>query len=200
MHAQTIAPGFARPVHDSQQSFRAILDAMSRPGRLVALPEPEGAGTGMFPGTAAAALTLLDNDTRVRTVGFKPEADAWLRFHCGCHTDCDAADAAFIFYRDGASLPDLRNASVGSDENPHSSATLIIQVESLRTGDALRLEGPGIREEERLYVSGLDRQFWSVFSDNRALYPLGFDVILISPEDLASLPRTVTARGPIACM
>ena len=32
--AQTLAPGLLDGVHDSQQAFRAVLDALARPGQV----------------------------------------------------------------------------------------------------------------------------------------------------------------------
>ena len=60
----TQLPGFADPVHDSQQTFRALLDALAQPGlyqTTVAVAPP----AGLTPSCAAAALTLLDLETTV---------------------------------------------------------------------------------------------------------------------------------------
>ena len=60
----SLEAGFADPVHDAQRSFRAVLDAMSRPGRIaqitgVTAPGPLGAAAG------AVLLTLVDHETRL---------------------------------------------------------------------------------------------------------------------------------------
>ena len=39
---QPIPAGFARPVFESQSTFRVILEAMSRPGRAVKIPVQAG--------------------------------------------------------------------------------------------------------------------------------------------------------------
>ncbi len=56
-------PGFADPVGQAQASFRAVLEAMARPGTLV----PAGQGlvppAPLDPATGAVLLTLVDHDT-----------------------------------------------------------------------------------------------------------------------------------------
>ncbi len=52
-----LAPGFADPVHDAQATFRAVMDALARPG----LPRPLTPGltppAPLTPELAAVALT-----------------------------------------------------------------------------------------------------------------------------------------------
>ncbi len=63
MHTQALEGGFANPVLGAQATFRALMDAMSRPGTIHTLnndaapPHPLGIAQG------AAALTLADHDT-----------------------------------------------------------------------------------------------------------------------------------------
>ena len=58
-----LAPAFADPARASQAVFRSVMDAMARPGAIVATgglaraPQPLGLAA------AAVALTLLDYDT-----------------------------------------------------------------------------------------------------------------------------------------
>ncbi len=200
MRMQTILPGFDNPVHDAGRIFRAVLDAMARPGRVVSLTGLSGTPAGMHVSTAAVALTLFDADTPVCPEGFGDDSAAWLQFHCGCPVLSAPEEALFGLFRSGMQLDGAERYSGGSESYPDRSATLLVQVDSLREGDQLRLEGPGIQDEQRLAVSGLDRAFWPLFARNRATYPLGVDVILCAPSEVACLPRTITARGPITCM
>ena len=52
-----LSPGFADPVLDAQASFRAILEAMSRPGRIQRI---DARITPPAPLCTAAAAALLD--------------------------------------------------------------------------------------------------------------------------------------------
>ncbi|MBP0465985.1 phosphonate C-P lyase system protein PhnH [Roseomonas sp. PWR1] len=183
-----LTPGFADPVLDAQAAFRAVLDAMSRPGRL------QNAGRGLTPpaplapAAAAVLLSLADAATPLwHDAG--AEADGWLRFHAGAPVASAPQDAAFLLAT--GAPPAIAMLDAGIEEEPERGATLLIQVEALEEGNGLRLTGPGIEHEHRLLVRGLPEGFVAAWAANRALFPRGVDVILCAGDRLAALPRTV---------
>lgn len=185
--AGTLAAGFADPVLDAQRCFRAVLEAMSRPGRVqrvAALPEtPAPLDTA----AAAVLLALADADTPV-WLDAGSAAEAWLRFHAGCPITAAPAEAAFALAC--GAPPPLRALAQGTEEEPQRSATLILQVAALEEGAGWHLAGPGIEREHRLLVEGLPADFPAQWAANRALFPRGVDVILCAGDRLAALPRT----------
>ncbi|WP_237215452.1 phosphonate C-P lyase system protein PhnH [Falsiroseomonas oryziterrae] len=177
-------PGFADPVLDAQATFRAVLEAMSRPGRVQRIAPPPEAPPGLSPAAAAVLLTLVDAATPLRlTAG--PEAEAWVRFHCGCPLLRDGA--AFVL-DPAARLLDL---DPGTDEEPERGATLILEVASLQESPGWRLTGPGIRDAHDLRVEGAPAGFVAEWSASRARFPRGVDVILCAGARIAALPRSV---------
>ena len=193
MPAETmIAPGFADPVFQSQAAFRALLAALSEPGMLqqVAgeITPPEGLATA----TATALLTLADYETPV----WLPEAlrngpaGAWLRFHCGAALVDDPADATFAVIDGTADQPKLSAFDLGTDQFPDRSTTVFVQVAALENGPALTLAGPGILGSRTITPQGLRAGFTDELRENRALYPLGVDVLLVHGEGLIGLPRS----------
>ena len=188
--AATLAPGFGDPVADAQACFRALLDAMSRPGLVRRVPAQPRPPPPLGPAAAAAALALADAATPLWTDA-GAEAAAWLAFHAGCPLAEAAGDAAFALAC-RAPPPPLDALEQGTDEEPHRSATLIVQVAALEPGRGWRLRGPGIETEHRLAVRGLPEGFAAHWAANRAAFPRGVDVILCAGRDLAALPRTVS--------
>src|ERR1700760_4116363 len=69
------------PVHDTQRTFRVLLDALARPGQLHQLPVavPGAPGNGWL---AAALLTLLDHEVSLAAepLGEDNAADALAHF------------------------------------------------------------------------------------------------------------------------
>ena len=189
MSAAALAPGFGDPVADAQACFRAILDAMSRPGLVRRVPVELRPPAPLRPAAAAAVLVLADAVTPVWTDA-GPDASAWLAFHAGCPSAASPGDAAFAVAC--GAPPPLDALEQGTDEEPHRSATLIVQVAALEPGRGWRLSGPGIGTEHRLCVSGLPEGFAARWDANRAAFPRGVDVILCAGRDLAALPRTVS--------
>ncbi|MDN3565491.1 phosphonate C-P lyase system protein PhnH [Paeniroseomonas aquatica] len=182
-----LTPGFAAPVPAAQSCFRALLEAMSRPGliqTLTALPE---APAPLAPAAAAAILTLADADTPVWTDA-GPAAEAWLRFHAGCPLVADPAAASFLLAT--ASPPDLALPDAGTEEEPHRSATLVLQVAALEAGAGWTLSGPGIETTHRLHAAGLPAGFAAAWAANAARFPRGVDLVLCAGDSLAALPRT----------
>lgn len=193
--------GFDEPVRDSQQAFRRILEAMSQPGRIVMVPGPIEMPDGLHPAAAAACLTLLDFETALWIAGDDAlEVRTWLAFHTGCRFAAGPAKADFILVLDPARLPSLDGIALGSDEQPESGATLIIQARSLATGSqtggrGLRLSGPGILDSRLLAVEGLPQFFWAERADICLGFPRGLDILFSAGMSLAALPRTTKTEG-----
>lgn len=181
---QTRLPGFADPVLDAQACFRAVLEAMSRPGRVQAIVPPPEVPPGLSPAAAAVLLTLVDAATPLRLVA-GDEAAAWVRFHCGCRLVTDGA--AFVL--DPAAA--LMELDPGTEEEPERGATLILEVAGLADGAGWRLAGPGIRDLHRLDVAGAPPGFVADWARSRARFPRGVDAILCAGTRIAALPRGV---------
>ncbi len=188
MRATALSPGFSDPVADAQACFRALLDAMSRPGLPRRVPAKLLPPAPLVPAAAAVLLTLADAATPV-WADAGADAAAWLAFHTGCPPATSPGDAAFVLACGGP--PALDALMQGTDEEPHRSATLIVQVTALESGrDEWRLSGPGIETTHRLRVSGLPEGFAARWAANRAAFPRGVDLILCAGRDVAALPRT----------
>lgn len=204
-----LTAGFADPSLDAQRCFRAVLEAMSRPGRVQHLdaglaepPAPLGVAAG------AVLLTLADADTPVWIDDVAAPAADWLRFHAGCPLVAAPGEAQFALAC--GAMPALDALAQGTEEAPQDSATLVLQVASLAQGAllqvaslaqgtsppvasraALRLTGPGIETAHMLQVEGLPPGFVAAWARNAALFPRGVDVILCAGATLAALPRTL---------
>jgi alpha-D-ribose 1-methylphosphonate 5-triphosphate synthase subunit PhnH len=181
-------PGLADPVADAQRIFRAVLDSMAHPGRVSLIGDKVRPPAPLAGATAALLLTLADADTPLWCdPAFAPALD-WVRFHCGSPIVSDPATASFAVLGD---LGDPGRFSVGSDEEPERSATLILQVAGFGTGRRRHLSGPGLREPETLAIAGLPDDFGTIWAANHALYPRGFDLLLVAGDALVALPRSV---------
>jgi alpha-D-ribose 1-methylphosphonate 5-triphosphate synthase subunit PhnH len=181
-----IRPAFAEPVLDAQDCFRAVLEAMSRPGRVQRLALPLDPPAPLDAASAAVLLTLIDSETPL-WLDAGAEAEGWIRFHAGCAL-APAAEALFLLAT--GTPPALAGLRQGSDEAPQDGATLIIQVGGLEEGRGWRLTGPGIETEHRLAVAGLPAGFVAERAGLAGRYPRGVDVILCAGDRLAALPRT----------
>lgn len=187
----TLSPGFAEPALDAQRCFRAMLEAMSRPGRVqrldaISLDPPAPLGRA----AAAALLTLTDADTPVWLDAAAAPAADWLRFHAGCPLMPDPAEAAFALA--SGTPPALSAFSAGTEEEPQDSATLLLQVTALEEGTGRwLLRGPGIETVHRLHVEGLPPDFAAQWAANHTRFPRGVDVLLCAGDSLVALPRSL---------
>jgi alpha-D-ribose 1-methylphosphonate 5-triphosphate synthase subunit PhnH len=195
MSAVALKAGFDEPIRDSQRTFRAVLDAMAHPGRIVTPPSPPEIPLGLHPATAAVCLTFLDFETSLWLAGTTiDELRPWLAFHAGCPFASDPAQGNFALVTDAAAFPALDRFALGSDETPEHSTTLILQVDSLANRRGMRLSGPGIDGSRALSVTGLPDAFWRQRAQACALFPRGIDILLTSGSALVALPRTTQAE------
>ncbi len=181
-------PGFADPTTDAQACFRALLDAMSRPGKVREVGMGLRPPPPMAPATAATLLTLMDGETPLWLDEPLAPAWDWLAFHCGAARAVKPDQAVFVC---AIRMPPLATLAPGSDAGPEESATLILQVTRLGLGRSYRIFGPGLLTPARLEVAGLPDDFAEQWAANHALYPRGVDVVLCAGEQLCALPRSV---------
>ena len=182
----TLSAGFADPVRDAQHCFRALLDAMARPGRVHAVPELAPPAP-LCNAAAAALLTLVDHETPLWLDPAAGAARGWIEFHCGAPIVTDPARASFVL---ALAMPDLTALNAGTHEMPESSATVILTVASLDAGTRYRLSGPGLRQPAIFSTTGLPDGFVAAWRDNHARFPRGVDLLLCAGSRLAALPRT----------
>ena len=182
----TLGAGFAAPVLDSQACFRAVLDALAHPGRIVAADAPDPPPP-LDPATAAVLLTLVDAETPLWLGDAAAPARDWIAFHCAAPLAA-RGEAAF-----GVSLGavSLAGFGTGTDDAPEDGATLILQVAALGRGLPLRLSGPGLAAPAVLRVDGLAPGFVQEWAANHAMFPRGVDLILCAGSRMAALPRSV---------
>jgi alpha-D-ribose 1-methylphosphonate 5-triphosphate synthase subunit PhnH len=197
VEAETIDGGFANPVFDAQSVFRAIMDAMARPGTVQPIGGPARPPAPLSPVAGAVALTLCDHDTPLwldPALQASPAAKSWLGFHTGAPWAGTPADAHFALVSKPGDLIALENFAQGSQEYPDRSTTLILQLDSLVSGADLLLEGPGIEKMAMAAPTPLPRHFVEQWKQNRGRFPRGVDVILAAPEGIACLPRTTRIK------
>ncbi len=179
-------PGFADPVLDSQACFRAVLDALSHPGRIATLAAL-GPPPPLHPATAAVVLTLVDAESPLWLDEAATAARDWIGFHCGAAVVPQAWAAFGLALRPVA----LAGFGTGTDDAPESGATVILQVAGLGEGRRLRLSGPGLAAPAVLAVNGLSEGFVAEWAANHALFPRGIDLLLCAGSQVAALPRSV---------
>ncbi len=192
-----LAPAFAEPVLEAQRVFRAVMQAISRPGvvqslNCALLPPPP-----LSPGAAAIALALFDYETPVwldRPLAEAEDVSCWLRFHTGAPITTDPRQAAFALIADAIHAADFSLFAHGTPDYPDGSTSLILQVDSVSGGAPLRLTGPGIPGELTLSVHPLPDSFANNMIENRSLFPRGVDVLLVTHDAVIALPRSTRVR------
>jgi alpha-D-ribose 1-methylphosphonate 5-triphosphate synthase subunit PhnH len=190
--------GFSDPVLGAQSSFRAIMDALARPGTTQALAFPATPPAPLTAELAAIALTLLDHDTPVWLDPALLESDGasdWLAFHTGAPVTTDPAGAALALVTTTDLLPSLERFAQGTDEYPDRSTTVVLAVPSFGGGAALKLRGPGVKDSVTIAPRGLPADFASQRAENRARFPRGVDLLLAAPGAVLGLPRTTRVEA-----
>ncbi len=166
-----LGAGFSDAALGSQSVFREALQALSHPGRVIALTHDAQAPSRGHAASAALLLALLDPDC---TLWLSPslaasDAAAWLRFHTGCVLVDTPDRAQFAWVAQGDECPPLDRFAQGSDAYPDQSATCVLDVAALTEGsedstEGWTLRGPGIQHSTRIGVDGLPRPGDSAFA------------------------------------
>mgnify|MGYP000131453347 FL=1 len=196
---KTPLPGFLNPVLGPQQTFRAIIEAMARPGQLIKIKSKLNNIEMLNMASAAVCLTLLDDETPLWTdLSWNCTAVNWFQIHCGCSVVTEPCMAHFALITRPADMPLLDDFKIGDEEHPESAATLIIQVEGFNDPNVKILGGSGIKSTTHFAPAGIPKIFWQQWQLQAALFPLGVDIFFTSNDILAALPRTTQIIDSIA--
>ncbi|UCI20978.1 phosphonate C-P lyase system protein PhnH [Mesorhizobium sp. B2-1-8] len=191
--AQSIEGGFADPVFNAQAVFRAVMDAMARPGSVQPLPARARPPAPLSATSGSIALALCDNDTPLwldPALHASAAISSWLGFHTGAPLANTSADAHFAFIAMPAEMMAIDGFSQGTQDYPDRSTTLILQVGDLASGAPLLLEGPGIETSATIAPAQMPRHFVEQWKQNNKRFPRGVDIILATSDGIACLPRT----------
>lgn len=205
-----------------QRGFRALLDAMARPGELAELgalaPDAaaEAARMGLMPQTVTLLDVLLDGQTSFCIAGDasgRATRELSLRTHAHARMAAEAAFCIVPRTTTGAEASfAVTSLSGGTLISPHLGATVIAECGALigadkdghRTGsasgvaprDAWQLEGPGIDGTSRIECDRAD--VVDALAEREDEFPCGVDLVLVDGAGhLACVPRSsrVTALG-----
>jgi alpha-D-ribose 1-methylphosphonate 5-triphosphate synthase subunit PhnH len=192
-----LTAGFVDKVVSAQSTFRSVMEAMARPGSVQHVAATLGAPRQIMVGTAAIALTLFDHDTPIWLDASMSTSEVvqWLKFHTSAPVISDPSISSFALIANAAAVPDVSRFALGSSEYPDRSTTLIIQVESLRRGESYQLRGPGIDGTVELRAVLEPKDLFVRLAINETVFPRGIDVVLVSGEEIAAIPRTTRLVG-----
>jgi alpha-D-ribose 1-methylphosphonate 5-triphosphate synthase subunit PhnH len=189
-----VTGGFVDPVVSAQTTFRAVLAATSRPGTLWPTGVELSSPAPLSRGAAAVALTLCDHDTPVwldPSLRAAEAVAAWLRFHCGAKVVEQPEVASFAFAANPRALPPFQDFNLATADYPDRSTTIVLLIETFQRGHNLVLQGPGIRNQQSLRAAPLPDDISERLKFNRSLFPRGVDLLLVSADQIAALPRSV---------
>ncbi len=192
-----LASGFQEPVFDSQHAFRAAMDALANPGRIL----PAGRGLQSSPLSTAAAtlvLALCDYETSLflaPSVAGRHGVSDYLRFHTDALLVAEPSAAAFAIVDLLSDTLDLSAFSQGTPEYPDRSTTVIAIASNLTDGQRLAFTGPGIATKAELRVAGLPGDFAGQWRANHAGFPLGVDILFATENSIVGLPRSACLAG-----
>ncbi|MCU0227244.1 MAG: phosphonate C-P lyase system protein PhnH [Bryobacterales bacterium] len=194
------------PPLDSQATFRILLEAMASPGAVLPLPCVAAGVSTLSASVVQVLLTLADHETTVWMAPPLATEDAlrFLRLGPGSPLAPNPAEATFAVVALDAPFPLLREFAQGSALYPDQSTTLLLCCRHLSTpsGGSGRvvLRGPGIPATQEVqggrafHAQGASKDFWQQVAVNHGQYPLGVDLIFVSPDAVAALPRSTAVE------
>lgn len=170
----------------SQQVFRACLNALSRPGTVVALPAVDHT-----PPLALPALALADWAAPVAHLDIPAMADDVARV-----THAPRVPVAAARWVLGTGAARLDGIAVGTPLRPDQGATVCLGVDDVTAGPEASLRGPGIADTAAVRIAGLGAHVWADRARHVGTPPCGIDLLLIDAHHrMVAIPRTTTVEA-----
>ncbi len=178
------------PAVESHQAFRAILDAMEHPGRLVTIREYPYAPAVFNSASAATCLTLLDDETPVWTdIDWRNPAIGWLQSGCGSSVVTEPCMAKFAIITRPAAMPPLEYFRVGRYEHCEKATTIVVQVEDIYPVADHQNSNVAGNRNSRLDLKDVADIFWCQWRQISFLHPMGIDIFFTCEDVLTALPK-----------
>ena len=175
---------------EAQRTFRAVLDALARPGRTYRLPERP---LRTVPAALLPVLALADLDTPACVLGDDPDG-GWQQV-LATVTSAPAAvlpQARLVAALRPLSGDELRALRRGSAAAPEEGALLSAAVSDGDRGDSRwQLSGPGVAGPDVITPVGWDGRLAAAREQAVAGFPAGVDLLLVSPDGrVLGIPRS----------
>ena len=186
-------------VFDCQKVFKALMNAVARPGQIFTLFEKERPLLAEdF--LSAIAMTLVDNRKKYYVEDSEPLNEAIREQSLGVPSAVEQADYLFVPDAENTALERRRvlisGAKTGTLPQPHLSATLFLMVPSFAGGPEFTFSGPGIDGE---ITVTLPKEALAWIAERQARgceFPCGFDIFFVSRcGEVMGLPRRVEGKG-----
>lgn len=174
------------PVHDTRETFRAVLSAMSRPGTVQRAPAD--------PADRAVVATLVDHEVGCYTEdeGLAESLEREGRL------DPRPLEEAAVVHVHGSTDGRAAAARRGTLKEPGRGATVVYRVggviEGVPAGNGttgVELSGPGVPGSRSLAVAGLPAEEADAIAEAQSEYPRGIDVVFAAGDRIAAIPRSV---------
>jgi alpha-D-ribose 1-methylphosphonate 5-triphosphate synthase subunit PhnH len=188
-------------IHDSQKTFKTLMLALAFPGIIRQLDALSSSFPGLDVGFILQPfLTLLDLETTFYVNCQDGELQEKITHYLEINTNSQSKKhphADFILCLDPSLDRRFLELKKGTLSQPNKSATvfyLVDRLEELPIKNTLELSliGPGIKEIQSIYVSGLalaEIEHWNEANQN---YPMGIDIYLVSRSgNIIGIPRSV---------
>ncbi len=183
--------------HIIQKTYRLTLDGWSHPGKIISLAEQVNAInfiSDFHPFALLIGLMLLDAEASFYISSSDNPSFSKLINQITYARQVQINEADFIFILNDASQDQIqeafRKAKSGTFLNPHQSATMMMEVASLKIKGGMTLSGPGIDKTCSFGVDGAE--VWiPLRKEKNQEFPLGIDMMIFDHSNqLVCLPRT----------
>jgi alpha-D-ribose 1-methylphosphonate 5-triphosphate synthase subunit PhnH len=171
-------------------TFQAVVTALEHPGAVVHLPKFNDSPWPLNIASTALLTTWVNPETPVWTdLCWASDPAAWLQQTCACSLVTEPCMARVAFVADPLRIPPLWQFSLGEDDRPERSTTLVLQVPGFSGTNGRHRYVPVGSRRLKAKPTGLPLRFWSNWEDQRRYPPLGIDVFCTCADTMIALPR-----------
>jgi alpha-D-ribose 1-methylphosphonate 5-triphosphate synthase subunit PhnH len=166
-----------------QRAFRALLNAMARPGTVATVAHhPHGGRRAV---AVALLEALLDHEVTFAVVPEQAEVIETLLRLTGSRL-APPEEANYLLAEGDGIAHALRVATTGTPEYPDQGGMVFATISRVSAtaggAPALVLAGPGIDGRRTVWIDGFTDECRRLFTDKNGDLPLGIDLVLAAPD------------------